>query len=829
MLVFSKSFENDGSWHIEKRCRERCGKPIEWLLEIIAEINRYLPADWRMTRSRNNFRIQFKADVEGSLVGHSYRLENGDIMHIVDTVFSKGFTDRPIMLHTTRGKKLKPMNNAHKKENSQEIVPNLYFFRPVPENFTSPLFARQYEKIRKSEKHGLAGDQYHRIHPLTRSGLDLARFLWVRWTTNGDLEIKPAAEEYHGKNYWDIPALKREKNRSPQETYLQNYISEMKKYEIVNFEPDLRKTGTAVEYKFAVPEAAHHEAELIFQKIESYLLDVDFTVISKQSTAEKLQDQYLDDAASSLRKAGLALRIREKKQARYLTLKKRLLPDSNIPKNPSYQRLEEEAFLSPAHNEALLRGAPVALPPVRLLDFILPERGRLETVLSVESSRRMYLMRNSEFQELELSLDRFFYLFDGKKFGPYHEIELESKGVPEADMQVLADWFAEHSGLITSAQTKYGRGAALLKARQQIKYPDRIKPVIIDTDCGVDDAVALALACRSPELEVLAVTALSGNVHLDKVIPNIFKVFAALELTQPPPVARGAAKPLTGEEIAAESVHGRDGLGDAFPDPETEIDPRPAWRLICDLARERPQEITLITIGPLTNLALAIKHDQEAVGMLKEIVTMGGVFFSDGNLAAKTEFNIGADPEAARVVVDFCRRANRKIPLDASARPVTLPDDPAPEDFDKIKSYRDRNGAETLPLTFVGLDVTHQVVLRRPLLELMARSRPENRLLNFLKAITAKYMDFYFANEGLNGCYLHDPLAIAYVINPAFLTVGQYIVRVEAQSQTSDGIISVDTRPTRNRAWRDPAEEVIGIAETVEKEAFEEFLLTRIS
>jgi len=832
VLVFSKSIDKDGSWHLEKRCLERCGKPISWLLDIISEINCYLPPDWRMTRKTNDFRIQFKADVEGSLVGYSYRLDSGEFLHIVDTVFLKGFTDKPEKIIDSGGRKrIKPMSHSHKKDNPQVLVPNLYFFRPAPDNFASPLFARQYEKIKQTDGGNLTGDQYHRVHPLTRDGLDPARFLWLRWTTNGDLQLKIPDPSYHGKNFWKVPPLKGRKERAPALVYLKNYQLMMEKYAI---SPQPRKRSQqpyGVEYKFQLPGANRNQADELFNQVEEYLCKTDFEIFARRANGKKIVDTYFDDDSFSLHNTGLSLRVREKKGVRYITLKKRTAGDLHADINLIYKTVEETAFLADGHYQSLFKGEPVPLLPCRLLDFLVPKHGFLRAMFTVENQRRSLILRNSDSRRMELSFDRVQFHFDGKMYGPYFEIELESLDVPEADMQTLAELLSDCLPVLPSTQTKYGRGVSLYRMRQRIKRPGRKKMVIIDTDCGVDDALALVLAVRSPELDLRAVTTVSGNVHIDKVIPNVFKVFSALELKKQPPVARGAAASLNGETATAESVHGVDGLGDFLkPEITTPLDQRPAWRLLCDLARENPQQITLITIGPMTNLALAIQNDPEAVKMLKEVVAMGGVFFNAGNITAKSEFNVGFDPEAARIVVEFCRDLNRKIPYDKNGKKVQLPLPPTAADFAAVSEFRhhEEDDPDILPLTFVGLDVTHQVILRRPLLTSLLSARPGHRLLTFLKGITAKYMDFYYANEGLDGCYLHDPLAVAYVINPTLLTVKPHIVNVETRGRFSNGVIAVDDRPTSNPLRRNPEEEVIGVAEKVEKEAFEELFLTRI-
>ena len=252
--------------------------------------------------------------------------------------------------------------------------------------------------------------------------------------------------------------------------------------------------------------------------------------------------------------------------------------------------------------------------------------------------------------------------------------------------------------------------------------------------------------------------------------------------------------------------------------------------MICDLACRYKKEITLITLGPMTNLALAIEKAPGAVHCLKQVVSMGGVFFDIGNVAPDAEFNVKADPDAAYEAVKFCRDSCLKRAVDKNGNEVTLPKRPAEEDFINVERFEDHdpNDPDMVPITFVGLDVTHRVVLRRAQVERAVTAWPENRLIAFIRDISKKYMDFYEKNEGLKGCYLHDPLAVAYVINPSFLDVERHIIRVETKGNFTTGMIFPDDRPTTNRAWRNPKEEVIGVARRVEREAFEEFFVSRM-
>jgi purine nucleosidase len=213
-----------------------------------------------------------------------------------------------------------------------------------------------------------------------------------------------------------------------------------------------------------------------------------------------------------------------------------------------------------------------------------------------------------------------------------------------------------------------------------------VKKVIIDCDVGVDDALALILAFHSPELEVKAVTGVNGNVPLETVFTNIQKVLSLIQPKHKPLIAKGADQPLKGQALYAHSVHGKSGLGEAKIDLRKgeewwEVFPGSASELITKTAHEFPQQLTLIAIGPLTNLAIGLQKDIEGMKKLKEIVIMGGAVRTKGNVTPYAEFNIYVDPLAAKIVF--------------------------------------RSG---LPITLVSLDVTHQVCLTPSLIEKRIRA-----------------------------------------------------------------------------------------------------------
>jgi purine nucleosidase len=270
------------------------------------------------------------------------------------------------------------------------------------------------------------------------------------------------------------------------------------------------------------------------------------------------------------------------------------------------------------------------------------------------------------------------------------------------------------------------------------------KKVIIDCDVGVDDALALILAFHSPELEVKAITAVNGNVPLEKVFINIQKVLSLIRPQQRPIIAQGADHPLRGEPHYSHWVHGEDGLGEAkiFQKEGEEwwqIFPGRADELITQMARQSAGEITLIAIGPLTNLAFGLQKDPEAMRQLKDVVVMGGAVRVPGNVTPYAEFNIHADPLAAKMVLE-----------------------------------------SGLPITLVPLDVTHQVFLSLRLIE--ARVKPlHNPFSQFVVEATGYKSQEGKFRAGAQAFHLHDPLAVGAFVDPDLVRKEKLGISVEAQ------------------------------------------------
>jgi inosine-uridine nucleoside N-ribohydrolase len=270
------------------------------------------------------------------------------------------------------------------------------------------------------------------------------------------------------------------------------------------------------------------------------------------------------------------------------------------------------------------------------------------------------------------------------------------------------------------------------------------KKVIMDCDAGVDDALALILAFHSPELEVLGVTGVHGNVSLEKVMINIEKVLTLIRPSHRARIARGTDQPLQGNPVHAESFHGEDGLGGAKIQIDEEggwweVFPGSAVELIAQTARRYPGEVTLIAIGPLTNLALALQRDAGSMKKLKEVVIMGGAVRTKGNITPHAEFNFYVDPLAAKIVLD-----------------------------------------SGLPLTLVPLDATHQVALTPEIME--EKIKPlRNSLSRFVIEATGYESRERHFRGGRKVSYLHDPLAVGAVIDPELVRKEKLSITVEAK------------------------------------------------
>jgi len=262
--------------------------------------------------------------------------------------------------------------------------------------------------------------------------------------------------------------------------------------------------------------------------------------------------------------------------------------------------------------------------------------------------------------------------------------------------------------------------------------------IIIDTDPGIDDAMAIFFALSSTEIALLGLTTTFGNVSVDMATANALRL---IEMTgRAIPVARGEATPLVQAPLPfPDFVHGADGFGNLnLPSPKGHATDLSAAEFIVKTVLENPHEITLVAIGPLGNLASALALEPRIAKLVKKVVIMGGTILESGNVSPVAEANIYGDPHAA-----------------------------------------DRVFSADWHVHMVGLDVTHKVTLMN---DLQQRIRDKNAVFgNFLYQAGRFYADFYEASRGSAGCYMHDASAIAYVINPDLFDVVVGPVRVATE------------------------------------------------
>jgi len=209
------------------------------------------------------------------IAGYTYRTENKEILHIINTILLKnGFDQYDLQFYNNYSKK-KAGSWASQLIESGSLNPNLYFFRPQPQNSLSPLFARQYEKLKQKPDGQYSGDQYHRIHPLTKAGLDLEHYRWIRRSSEGDIKFEDAIDpEYRGKDFWQTPEW-----RGRKDIYLRNYNELFKKYKVRHPEsPSLQSTPYEIEYKFMIL-GEEREAAAVVLSIEAWIQEMSISTI----------------------------------------------------------------------------------------------------------------------------------------------------------------------------------------------------------------------------------------------------------------------------------------------------------------------------------------------------------------------------------------------------------------------------------------------------------------------------------------------------------------------------------------------------------------------
>ncbi|NQT61272.1 MAG: nucleoside hydrolase [Bacteroidetes bacterium] len=266
------------------------------------------------------------------------------------------------------------------------------------------------------------------------------------------------------------------------------------------------------------------------------------------------------------------------------------------------------------------------------------------------------------------------------------------------------------------------------------------KKIIIDCDTGIDDALALLLALQHSDWNILGITAVSGNVPLEHTAPNCIRIctLAGKKI----PVYAGAAKPLYCKYRTAEQVHGKNGLGGVELPLGYDVEEEPALSYLTRTVRENPGDIEIIAVGPLTNIALAVLTDPHFSENVAHLTIMGGAIHG-GNATAAAEFNIYADPEAAKIVFNA-----------------------------------------GIPMTMIGLDVTNRALLGFDVVE---RWRASDNTV--VRTAGELLFSFHHLLDGIEakGYALHDPLTIAYVMDPTLVTTRDLFIDVETKNSLANG------------------------------------------
>ncbi|KAH7854717.1 hypothetical protein Vadar_017079 [Vaccinium darrowii] len=263
--------------------------------------------------------------------------------------------------------------------------------------------------------------------------------------------------------------------------------------------------------------------------------------------------------------------------------------------------------------------------------------------------------------------------------------------------------------------------------------------IIIDTDPGIDDSMALFMAFQSPQLEILGLTTIFGNVSTEDGTRNALLL---CEIAGCPdlPVAEGSPEPLKGgKPRTCDFAHGSDGLGNVFlPTPKSKKIEKTAAEFLVDMVSEYPGEVSILALGPLTNLALAVKRDSTFASKVKRVVILGGSFFALGNVNPAAEANIYGDPEAADIVFT--------------------------------------SGAD---IVVVGINITSQIKMQDADLEELRQSK--GRHAQVISKMCKFYRDWHVKSDGLYGIFPHDAVSFVALVRPELFTYKKGVVRVETQ------------------------------------------------
>jgi purine nucleosidase len=308
--------------------------------------------------------------------------------------------------------------------------------------------------------------------------------------------------------------------------------------------------------------------------------------------------------------------------------------------------------------------------------------------------------------------------------------------------------------------------------------PARI-PLLLDVDTGIDDALALLYACASPDVELVGATCVGGNVNARRVAEN---TRAILELVgrDDVPVALGREQPLVKALETTPETHGPRGVGHAELAPARRpLEREEAATWIVELARSRPGEITLVTLGPLTNLAVALEREPSLPNLLAGWVLMGGAYRTSGNTTPTSEWNIHVDPHAAKASFERWGRRSSELPLalglDVTERARFMPE--------HLRHLAVRAGAQPLDAARLGADPVEAV-----------GTVAANPVLKFVVDALRFYFEFHARYDGFYGAHIHDPLTVAAALDRSLVQARPVAVDVEAGPGLAHGMTVADWR-----------------------------------
>ena len=268
--------------------------------------------------------------------------------------------------------------------------------------------------------------------------------------------------------------------------------------------------------------------------------------------------------------------------------------------------------------------------------------------------------------------------------------------------------------------------------------------IIIDADPGIDDALAILLAIASPEISLEAITIVNGNCSVDQGVTNALSILELAHATHIP-VACGSAVPLVKPLLLAPETHGNTGIGYAIlPTPKIQPSQQHAVNMIIDMIMSSPGEISVVAIGPLTNLALALRLEPRIAQAVQEVFIMGGAINFAGNTTPQAEFNTYCDPHAAHIVYH-----------------------------------------SGMPITLAPLDVTYHVIFTQSDVDQLLEHN--SAISTFIAEATRFYMEFHKSYQKIQGCVINDPLALALTIRPNFVETQDLYVDVDINSGVSMG------------------------------------------